>query len=300
MNRQERLNDWYIRYHVIFGKRYSRKQKDRFLKSLTADILPYRQDINIDSFKINKKNKMEYRNLYIGDLNKANTVICTAYDTSSVRFSPYHFFDTKNEMRSAMVVILLTSLIYIAVGLLFTSLVAIPIFQTNGLKSLRFITCILLYIVYFYFLNKITKGWPRKNNLIQNTSSILLLLNCIPSFPSKGVAFAFVDGGFTNNIGLKRVLDHSEGKIYMLESIGSEHSLYLVNPNTNESKLINLTNENDITLIDNERCVYLISGEKRKNQFILKRKDLNKKELNNQNMEDAFTFLERIIRRGIK
>lgn len=30
MNRQELLQDWYVRYRLIFNKRYTIKQKDRF------------------------------------------------------------------------------------------------------------------------------------------------------------------------------------------------------------------------------------------------------------------------------
>lgn len=70
MNRQELLQDWYVRYRLIFNKRYTIKQKDRFLKSLSADILPFRKDIKLVTFKLNEKDKNEYRNLYVGNVKK--------------------------------------------------------------------------------------------------------------------------------------------------------------------------------------------------------------------------------------
>lgn len=300
MEGQEKLKDWYIRYHLIFGKRYTRKQKDRFLNSLSADMLPFRQDLKLDSFRLTEKDKNEYRNLYVGDPEKADTIICTYYDTPAARFSPYHFFDEEHRMKNTTKFILVTSMIYIVIGLLFTLLVAMPIFQANGIGNILSISFILFYIVFFYFLGIISRGWPKKKNLIQNTSSVLLLLNCIATCKTKHVAFAFVDGGSTNNAGLERLIEQYRSKIWMVDSIGSQKPLYQVNPNNNQSRLIEAVEEVDLLFSQNERLVYLISGNQENDQFVLSRSDLRKNELNDQNMNTAFAFLERVVRRGLK
>lgn len=70
MEQDEQLEDWYVRYHSIFGKRYTRKRKDRFLESLSADIRQFRSDVELDTFKLNEKDIVEYKNLYVGDIKK--------------------------------------------------------------------------------------------------------------------------------------------------------------------------------------------------------------------------------------
>ena len=240
MNEQELLKDWYFRYHIIYGKRYTRKQKDRFLDSLAADVRQIRNDFQVDTFKLNAKDRNEYRNLYVGNPQKADTIICTYYDTPIARFSPYHFFDLNDRKKKITNFILLTSILFIIVGLLFTIFVAIPVFQSYGAMNIRFLGCILFYILYFSYLNKITRGWPNRNNLIQNTSSVLLLLLSLTTFKSKRIAFAFVDAGCTNNAGLERVMEQNKAKIIMLDSIGANTPLHLVDENRGSVLLENL------------------------------------------------------------
>lgn len=298
MNQQEKIKDWYVRYHLIFSKRYTRKQKDRFLNSLYADLSKFRGDIKLDTFKLSEKDKNEYRNLYVGDINRADKIICTYYDTPSVRFGPYHFFDTEHRIKRTTTFILFSSIIYIIMGLLFTLFVAIPVFQSNGLASLPFISCIIFFIVYFYFLGKITRGWPRKSNLVQNTSSVLLLMNCIASLNTKRVAFAFLDAGSTSNKGLERLMnERNRADFYLLDSIGSEKPLYQVNPELNQFELIDSVDQAKPL---NSRLVYIISGDQVDNQFVLSRNDLKRNELNDQNMNNTYSFLERVIRREFK
>lgn len=296
MNRQERLKDWYVRYHLIFGKRYTRKQKDRFLKSLSTDILQYRKDLKLDTFKLNKKSKQEYRNLYVGNVEKADTVVCSYYDTPACRFSPYNFFDVEHRMKSTTMFILISSILYILFGLVFTLIVAMPLFQTKPIFSFPSILCIVFYIIYFYLLNKITRGWPRRKNLVQNTSSVLLLLECIAHRKSKRVAYAFLDAGCTNNAGLDRLMEKTKGKILMLDSIGSDQPLYLVNPELQRSNSLNTFDKIESLYSSNERLVYLISGEKEKDRFVLSRRALLAKQLNEQNMNRVLAFLNQLLK----
>lgn len=296
MNREERLKDWYVRYHLIFGKRYTRKQKDRFLKSLSADIMEFRKDLQLDTFKVDKKARSDYRNLYVGNLEKADTIICTYYDTPAARFHPYYFFDMGHRKKSIMTFILLTSILYIIVGFVFTLVVAIPVFQTNRGLSVPYLSCILFYFIYFYFLNKIARGWPKRNNLVQNTASVLLLLDCIASIPSKKVAFAFVDAGCTNHAGLDRLMKQYHAKILMLDSIGSDKPLYLVDPENGHSALVETGNEEHSFFINNKPLVFLISGDEENSRFILTKNDLNKKELNKRNMDTVLNLIHRIVK----
>jgi len=300
MEQDEQLEDWYVRYHSIFGKRYTRKRKDRFLESLTADIRQFRSDVELDTFKLNEKDIVEYKNLYVGDIKKANTIICTYYDTPAVHLGPYQFFNVESRAKNTMLFILLSSVFYLLIGLFFTWKVAMPVFQTNSFVSMLSLLCILFYILYFYFLKSVARGWPNKHNLIRNTSSVLMQLYCTKQFKNKKVAFAFLDAGCTNNSGLEKVMDKSDAVICMLDSIGSEENLYQVMSNRDLSISRNSVETVILPDIINDRLLYVISGSKEEDSFTLSKKELKQNKLSDTNMNEVILFLEQLVGRNSK
>jgi hypothetical protein len=114
------------------------------------------------------------------------------------------------------------------------------------------------------------------------------------------LAFALVDAGCTNDVGLEKLMNESDAKVYMLDSIGSEKPLYQVMPNSNQYREIESVDQVDSLVFTNDRLVYIISGDKKDDQFILSRKDLQKKKLNESNMNNLFSFLEQVERRKFK
>ncbi|MER2173674.1 MAG: hypothetical protein ABS911_03270 [Carnobacterium sp.] len=300
MEQDEQLEDWYVRYHSIFGKRYTRKRKDRFLESLTADIRQFRSDVELDTFKLNEKDIVEYKNLYVGDIKKANTIICTYYDTPAVHLGPYQFFNVESRAKNTMLFILLSSVFYLLIGLFFTWKVAMPVFQTNNLTSFLSLLCILFYVLYFYFLKSVARGWPNKHNLIRNTSSVLMQLYCTKQFKNKKVAFAFLDAGCTNNSGLEKVMDKSDAVICMLDSIGSEENLYQVMSNRELSISRNSVETVISPDITNDRLLYVISGSKEEDSFTLSKKELKQNKLSDTNMNEVVLFLEQLVGRNSK
>lgn len=300
MEQDEQLQDWYVRYHSIFGKRYTRKRKDRFLESLSADIRQFRTDVELDTFKLNEKDAVEYKNLYVGDIRKADTIICTYYDTPAVHLGPYQFFNVENRAKNTMLFIFISSALYIILGLLFTWKVAMPVFQTNALVSIPSLFCILFYILYFYFLKSVTRGWPNRHNLIRNTSSILVQLYCTKQLKNKQLAFAFLDAGCTNNAGLEKVMNQSGATIYMLDSIGSGGNLYQVMSNRTlaiSSDSVEAVVSGDVT---NDRLLYVISASKENNRFTLSKKELQQNQLSDTNMNETLDFLKQLVGRNCK
>lgn len=300
MNRDELLKDWYIRYHLILGKRYTRKQKSRFLQSVSADINQFRTDIELDSFKLDEQDKQEYRNLYIGDIKTADKVICTYYDTPAIQLDSYHFFDLVHRKRVTMKWIGLLSLLFILLGLVYTLYIGIPAFQADGLWSLPSILSVLFYIVYFYLLNKITRGWPNKKNLVRNTSSILLILNLMHSFKEKKVTYALLDAGCTNIAGLNQVMERTDAAIYMLDSIGSSQPLYQAAKNPKLFIKEDSVKQVQSSSEENNQLLYLISAKENQGSFILPRENLREDKLNESNMNTAYNFLEKVIGRNLK
>ncbi|WP_051910460.1 hypothetical protein [Carnobacterium pleistocenium] len=300
MEQDEQLEDWYVRYHSIFGKRYTRKRKDRFLESLSADIHQFRSDVALETFKVNEKDLVEYKNLYVGNIKKADTIICTYYDTPAAHLGPYQFFDVANRTKNTMRFIFVSAILTIMMGLLFTWQVAMPIFQTNSLLSLLSLLCILFYALYFFFLKNVARGWPNKHNLIRNTSSVLVQLYSTKQFENKKLAFAFLDAGCTNNAGLEKVLRQSNAVIYMLDSIGSEKNLYQVMSN----RKLAIPSDSVETVVSpdlaNDRLVYVISGTKENEHFTLSKDDLKQHQLSDTNMNEVLLFLKQLVGRNNK
>lgn len=293
MSQEEQIKDWYFRYHTIFGKRYSRKQKDRFLDSLVADIRPFREDLELYSFNLYENDKHVYRNLYVGNLKTAKRVICTYYDTPAAFLGSYRFFDKESQKKKTTLSVLFTNLIWLVLGLLFTIYIAVPIFEANGLLSGQSLLVILGYILYFYFFNRIRSGLGRRKNLIRNTSSILMLLDQIANKKVRGTtAYAFLDAGCTNKAGLDRLLEQTDAKVYMLDSVGSEYPLYQV---SNSEKMTQQYDGIEPVVKENfrdEKLLYIISGAQENDHFVLPRSELKKNQLDDDNMNTVMNFLD--------
>lgn len=298
MEQEEQLiTDWYVRYHTIMRKRYTKKQKDRFLESLAADIKPLRSDVKVDTFKLHEKDPVEYKNLYVGNIKTADTIICTYYDTPVAHLGPYRFFDVEHRKKNSVRFILFSSLAYIVFGLLFTWLVGVPVFEAYSFMSLPYLLCILFYGLYFLFLGRVTKGWPQKDNLMRNTSSLLAQLLGIYQSRDKRTAFAFLDAGCTNEAGLEKLMKSSKGTVYHFDSIGTDKPLYQVMSN---HKLAVTGNEAENVIVpelSNNRLVQVISGEKEGNRFWLDKEELNQQQLNDTNMNKATELMKRAVGR---
>lgn len=275
MDQQELIKDWYIRYHSIFKSRYTNARKSKFLQSLEADIKQFRDDVKLDHFKFYEKNAAEYRNLYVGNIKKAKVVFSTYYDTPSQHIEAYEFFNIEERKRKKTKLILLTSMIYLLIGLAVTWFIAMPVFQNYETFTWQFITMVLGILVYFFFFGKITKGWPNRQNLVQNTSSVLVLLLAISQLrKNRRVAYAFLDAGSLNDGGLDRLKEETTAKIYHLDSIGSQQELHLLSSDNNLS--------------------HLISAQKVDNSYQLSLEDLRSLQLNETNMNQVLAIIEKV------
>lgn len=294
MSQKEQIKDWLLRYGALLKKRYTRKQKDRFLDSLTADLHPVREDIELTSFNRYEDDKQTYRNLYVGDLNKAKKVICTYYDTPAALLGSYSFFEIDSQKRKTTLSIIGTSVIWFIVGLLFTILIGIPTFQNNDFFSFQSLVVMLVYVLYFYLLNKFRKGFAEKHTWIRNTSSILMLLDKITYSDSKDTAYAFLDAGCTNQAGLTKLLKTTDAKIVMLDSIGSSYPLYQISSSKRMFHSFEQIEPIDKEKLGKENLLYIISGKKTDSQVILPRNELKKTQLNDDNMNNVMNFLNEI------
>ncbi len=299
MTTENKLQDWYLRYGFILDRRFTGKQKEKFIRSLITDVTSIHMNLKTDQFRLSEKGE-ENTNIYVGNVEKADQIICTYFDTPSLHLGGYHFFDKSINKRNTLTVNFTLSVIWLILGVLLTMYVAIPIFNTYGLTDIRPIFLIVVFIFYFILLNKFSRGIAKRKNLVRNSSSILSLLDFMDNNRNgkkNKIAYAFLDSGVTNDQGLDRLKEISKGKILFLDSIGSENGLYLVGatekvtkeyPNSKHIKKIQW-NE-----LEDSRVSYLISAIQEDN-FYLEKKETRADNMNTKNIAVVSAYLKEVV-----
>lgn len=228
MDDTKQLKDWTFRYQYIYRQRRTKKQKQRFISALAMDISEKRQDIQVIEYKQDKKYMAS--NLYVGNIEQADRVICTYYDTPSLSIGNLDLFDRNKQRKGVTSFILLTSIISLLIGVGLTLLYINNTKEPFSFSSLNTIVIIASYTLYFFMLSKVSKGLSSRHNLIRNTSSVLSLLMLIAKVKDQKVAFAFVDEGCVGDQGIERLKDSCKKsvKIYGLDCVGANAPLHYV------------------------------------------------------------------------
>lgn len=258
----EMYNDWLARYSYFYKKRYSDKEKKKFINALMADIMSMREDVQVLKYNTDR---YQGHSIYVGDIKKADTIICTYYDTPPSSFGSYVYFDMENQKKKTTQCVLIGSILWFILGLICTcyihhSMSGFSLFQWKTLLL------VILYGLYFVVLSRIAKGNWNGHTLIRNTSSILCMLKMMAD--KDNVAYAFVDKGCFGYDGLKTLRKEcrKNAKIYYLDSVGSSDS---------------------IQTIQKEKVQYVFSGHQENNQWVLTKQELNTKTINEENFNEV-------------
>jgi len=289
------FNDRLARYSFMYRSRNSNKEKTRFLKALVTDISQVRKDISVIEY-INQK-KYSARNVYVGDIEKADQIICTYYDTPPAYFGNYVLFDRKKQEKETTKAALCTSIIWILLGIIGTLLYMKFVSAPFVLFSLQTLALGLIYGGYFIILSKLSRGMWNRKNLIRNTSSVLCLLQMLTENKNqKKVAYAFIDEGCYGERGLDVLMSSvkNNAKVYYLDSIGADAPLNVMGQQFKkevvESKKILYVSPKD-------KINYLFCAEMNQNkEFYLDKSKLNKKNLN----YDHFNQITELLNQNIK
>lgn len=270
------LKDWSFNYNHVYRVRRTNKEKEKFLSVLTTDIVEMREDISIIEYK--KDKKYVSTNVYVGNVEKAETIICTYFDTPPKTIGSYELFNRKQQSNSVLMYLLMSMLISLVVGILLTLFFINTTNEAFSLKSPTTLIAILCYGAYFYCFNKVVKGLSNKKNFVRNNSSILTLLALISEIKSKKVAFAFVDEGCFGDFGLNIIQKSAKpsANIYFLDSVGADTDLNYI-----ENKGVNYIIGSRALLEDNNT-----------KKYYLNKSDLNKKEFNQKNILEIIKFFE--------
>lgn len=285
MEQNETFNDWLFRYQYVYRVRRTAKQKRRFITALATDISKMREDIQVIEY--NRHKKYAANNIYVGDIEKADQIICTYYDTPPQHFGPYYLFDRKKQSKGTTSFILVSALLTLLAGLLLTFVYMQVAPNAFDLSSPLTIFIAVCYGAYFIFLSKVAKGLSTRNTLIRNTSSILAILQLINEVQNKKVAFAFLDEGAYGDVGLNVLRESckASAKLYSLDAVGAHTELHLRGKGFSSEKLKQLAIQQ---YSDIGNVSYLfganVSETPEGTQYVLNKAELKQKTLNMENL----------------
>ncbi len=229
------LKDLIFRYCVLFGRRFYAKEKLTFLRVIGKELmqLGYRVDAKIAKLQLAKKRYENYYNAYIGDVDRADLIVCTYYDTGVNNFNLSKTYAFEQQFGRKRYLIGLLPIIILAIAsVILNYLLFIPGIQEMGLVSVSGALSAITTLLLFYFILKFKNGIPNKKNFVCNTSSILVMLNIIKKLDKnakKKIAFVLCDGGRTSQYGLRMLESYSskitKKNIVFLDSIGNSDKL---------------------------------------------------------------------------
>ncbi|EGP4754586.1 TPA: hypothetical protein IZ356_001648 [Enterococcus faecium] len=279
MKKNEMFRDWEFRYRYIYRKRRTKKSKQRFLSALVSDIYSMRTDVTVIAY-----DTLAYRskNIYVGDIEKAEKVICTYYDTPVHALGSYFMFDWKDQRKKTIYSILLSFILLFSLGWW-----GMMIYNKNphhvfDLLSVQTGITVLAFGSYFFLLGKAARGWPSRQTFIRNTSSILTMLEMIRTIDDPSVAYAFVDEGCYGEKGLDSVRSgmKKEAILFYLDSVGADTPLqFSGNYFSNKEQWLK-----QVDKLKEKNVNYIFSARKKQAQFFyLTKTDLRGKTFNWQN-----------------
>lgn len=289
MKNEEQMQDWLFHYRYVYRTRRTKKGKQRFLSALVADITAMRQDVTVIAY-----NQPNYhsRNVYVGDIEKADKIICTYYDTPPAYLGSYALFNRKEQRSKTLWALFLGTVITLGIGSVgvffymkfFSTSFAFHSFQTWGF--------IALFSLYFMFLGKVTKGLSSRQTFIRNTSSVLVLLAMMRVSKDASIAYAFIDEGSFGEAGLDviKASGKKDSQLFFLDSVGGDAPLHFQGHYFSKTA----KSQETIHLPQDQQTNYIFGGRElaQTGMYYLSQADLKQKTLNVTNLEKIIAIFD--------
>lgn len=227
------LKDMIVRYGAMFGKRFNSAQKIRFITTIARDFdaAGYKTAIDKKSVRSN-----QVFNLYVGDLNRADTIICTYYDTPRKSFGFGQFTPLRKQDRTlqSIAVTLLPFLGLVILGGFYQLYVTGPLWS-NGVFNVWDILSGIGLALLIGLLIKYSKGVGNHYNVVRNASSVIACLDLAERLSAKQktrVAFALTDLGTVNRFGETMLKDRlgdtlAAKQIILLDCVGGDGTIFV-------------------------------------------------------------------------
>ena len=205
-------------------RRFHGREKTRFLIALSKEFeaLGYATAV-----KTVKARQFKVRNLYVGNVKEADTIVTTYYDTPTIGKSTYKVLEKAPKKIFALIFDTLPLAITMILGAYFILHIGLPNWN-QGLSSMASILSLFFSLFLFGLLINFRYGIGRRRNAIQNTSSVLAIIDVAAQLDENlkdKVAFVLTDSGCINHFGAKlipaQINDKNQSKTYvMLDGVG--------------------------------------------------------------------------------
>lgn len=216
----EELSDLILRYGVILGRRFTRSQKRRFLLAAAHQFELCGLDVSLEESKrpVRTAGSKRYFNLYAGNPRKADWLFVTCYDTPAKRFRPGRprAFETGYGTADALASLAALAALVVAAAV-FLWRVVVPAMGDSGVLSLWGALFLLVCVVVLAVVTRCREGFAERDNLVRNSSSLVVLFDlaselCAAGVPKGRVAFALVDEGCRSQRGLDMLAQRLGGR----------------------------------------------------------------------------------------
>ena len=200
------MEDLLVKYGIALGRRYSQKQKKKFLIAIGQEFTDLGYPIKYAND--NKKGSNHSIDLFIGHLGEADTILCTHHDTGShilwpnYRYYPLYGQKTLKNFRNVTLIPVIVSTFVMAV-LIYLAMYLLPL--EGNAKMIFLAVSVFLGLLGISYLST---GFGNKYNLNKNTASILSLLEVARQLPEKDrqkIAFVLLDHGTGDNMGAQMI-----------------------------------------------------------------------------------------------
>lgn len=223
------INDLIMTFGIVNNLRITKNQKIRYL----TIIQQYFENIGFDKMDILKYKVIKKKSYFsiIGDIEKADYVISTYYDTPTFNLlrQTYEPFDDDKRKRQNSMNYVVSMILITSIMLVLTLFLILPIYQ-DGIFGFKDVLASLVSVSILLLIIKFSRagGFPAFGNIIRNTSSVVAMLKFASSLSLKErekVAFAFVDYGCEDYLGYyalsKKLVKKKNQKIIFLDCIGA-------------------------------------------------------------------------------
>ena len=200
------MEDYLVRYGIALGRRYSQKQKKKFLIAIGQEFTQLGYPVKYANDE--KKGSNHSIDLFIGNLAEADTILCTHYDTGShiiwpnYRYYPLYGEKTMKNYRNVTLIPAMVSTVLVIV-MIYLAMYLLPL--SGNAKPIFLAVSVFLGLLGISYLST---GFGNKYNLNKNTASILSMLEVARKMSQddrKNVAFVLLDHGTGDNRGAQMI-----------------------------------------------------------------------------------------------
>ncbi len=228
---QESMRESMVYIGGVYGKRYRRRQKQRFVQYL--ERCANNSGLAAKAFEIPGAGGRKALHLCVGDLKKAKNVIMAPYDTPSRVFLPgstYCPLDRKHNSRAELREMLFRFATAAAL-LAGCCAAAYPHLAAGGgavWLGLLVLTAAVLFGAFQWIF-----GIPNKYNFRRGGGAIALMLDMMRRQKDRRTAYLFLDQGITSFEGYRQAAEHlgeqlAGKRLLLLDCIGRGEHLCLI------------------------------------------------------------------------